>query len=351
MGEFENWAEEETAEAKLIQKLEREVLARKAETSKLKRRIKVAEEDRREAEEKYAEVLELVERPVEPLKVSPRTEKDKPPACPVVLASDWHVDERVDPRTVRGKNEYNPEIASERAEKFFQRVLRLVGLHRRYAEINELIMWCGGDFITGHIHPEGVQDNSMAPLEAKGFVMDLLIGGFDFLLKRGDFERILVPCNYGNHGRTTKETRYSTGAVTNHEWEMYHLLARHYRDEPRIEFQITRGPDLTFEVYGFVVRGSHGDGVSYRGGIGSLSIPLNLRILRSLRMDPVAFDVLGHWHVWQTDGRTWMVNGSLRGVNAYTLGKWIEPDEPQQGFFLVDQGRRRVTAMCPIWVT
>ena len=38
----------------------------------------------------------------------------------VMLASDWHIEERVRPETVGWRNEYSPEIAQERAERFFK---------------------------------------------------------------------------------------------------------------------------------------------------------------------------------------------------------------------------------------
>jgi hypothetical protein len=161
----------------------------------------------------------------------------------------------------------------------------------------------------------------------------------------------------GNHARTTKERRYSTRAITNHEWELYHLIKRHYIGpdlerpiEPRIKFDISRGTDVVFDVYEFRIRGEHGDDIGYRDGIGGISVPLNKRIFRSLRRDPCDFDVHGHYHTWNP-GKSSMGNGSLIGPSAFSHGKRLEEEDPQQGFFLVDQGRRKVTAMCPVWVT
>jgi hypothetical protein len=37
----------------------------------------------------------------------------------VILASDWHIEETIDPETINYLNEYNPKIAKQRAEKFW----------------------------------------------------------------------------------------------------------------------------------------------------------------------------------------------------------------------------------------
>lgn len=345
----EKFALEGSAEAKQIARLERKLEAKTGEVTRLKRRATAAEEERSEAEKLYAGVLELAERPVEPLRVHVRPAKDRSRVCPVILASDWHVDEVVDPRTVRNMNEYSPEIASARAERFFQKIVRLVNLRRKQDEISELVLWLGGDFVTAYLHDEARETNSMGPFEAKAFAMDLLIGGLDYLLARSDCERILLPCNVGNHGRITKEIRTSTIATTNHEWELYNLLARHFKKEKRLEWQISRGPDLVFDVYGFKIRGTHGQEIRYMGGVGGIAVPLNRAIGSTMRADPVNFDILAHHHSLNYSP-LWMINGSLIGYAGYPLYKRLPYDPPQQGMFFVDQERKKISSMAPIWV-
>ena len=40
--------------------------------------------------------------------------KKKNPVIPLILLSDWHIEEKVDPSTVSGLNEFNPDIAKSR---------------------------------------------------------------------------------------------------------------------------------------------------------------------------------------------------------------------------------------------
>ncbi len=55
-------------------------------------------------------------RPVNPVSVTKKSGEGESTA--VIVASDWHIEEMVDPATVSGLNEFNPCIARERAEKF-----------------------------------------------------------------------------------------------------------------------------------------------------------------------------------------------------------------------------------------
>jgi len=44
------------------------------------------------------------------------------------VLSDWHTEETVDPNTINGINEYDVNIAKERATKVFQNGLKLVDM-------------------------------------------------------------------------------------------------------------------------------------------------------------------------------------------------------------------------------
>ena len=77
--------------------------------------------------------------------------------------SDWHVGEVVDKRKVRGLNSYSPEIARKRASS--------AGVHDeawRYPfelQRDSMVLFLGGDFISGYLHEELAQTNAMAPVE------------------------------------------------------------------------------------------------------------------------------------------------------------------------------------------
>lgn len=114
-------------------------------------------------------------------------------ATPIALLSDIHVEEKVDPETVEGLNEYNPDIAEKRLNKYFQNLLDLINKERKDVKIKNLVLALLGDNITGYIHEELKENNYMSPTEATIFIKALIIRGIKFLSEYGNFERIIVP--------------------------------------------------------------------------------------------------------------------------------------------------------------
>ncbi len=269
-------------------------------------------------------------------------------ATAFLVASDWHVGELVDPRTVNGKNRYNPDIAARRAVKFFQNGLRLVQGARSGVTVDVAVLCLLGDMITGHIHEELVESNTMSPSEEILFCSGLLVQGIDFLLKEGKFKRIIVPCCWGNHGRTTHRRRISTGAKNSFEWLMYHSLSQRYEKDDRVEFVVADGAHIYLDVYGYTLRLHHGDNVQYRGGVGGLGIPLRKATDAWDQFRDADLTVMGHYHQFVDFGYA-LVNGSLIGFNPYALSIKARFEVPRQAFFLMDRDRGK-SLVAPIWV-
>jgi hypothetical protein len=275
-------------------------------------------------------------------------------ATAVVLASDWHVEETVDPKTINGKNTYNPSIAATRSEKFFKGVEWLINFSSSSGKgetgfvIKDLVLWLGGDMITGYIHDELIEANTLSPTEAILFCQSLLISGIDYLLANTELEKITVPCNYGNHGRTTAKRRIQTGAKNSFEWLMYHTLKQHYEKEERIEFIVADGPHLYLDVYKWTIRFHHGDDIRYWGGIGGLSTPLRKATDAWNEFRHADYTCVGHYHTFSDFG-TSVVNGSLIGYNAFALSIKARFEVPRQAFFLIDSKRGKIQTT-PVWV-
>jgi transposase len=269
-------------------------------------------------------------------------------ATAIALASDWHVGEVVDPATVSYLNEYNPAIAEKRSANYFKNLLKLIETQRHSVEIDTVCLWIGGDIITGYIHEELVETNSMSPIEECLFAQDLLSGGIKFLLKEGGFKKILVPCSYGNHGRTTPKKRVASGYKNSYEWGMYNNLARYFEGESRVQFQISNGYFNYVEVYNRVLRFHHGDNIGYQGGVGGVTIPLNKFIARSNQQRVADLDLIGHFHQLQQSTQ-FTINGSLIGFGAYAQSLGASPESAQQAFKLLDS-KRGFTVSAPIQV-
>lgn len=269
-------------------------------------------------------------------------------AAAVVLCSDWHVEEVVDPSGIEYRNAFDPYIAKRRVERLLDGILWLTEMHRERFEIRDLVLWLGGDLLTGYIHEELEETNAMTPPEAVVFVQELIGGLIRALLERGDFERLLVPCNTGNHGRIHKRKRAKTGHLNSYEYIIYHSLKDLFADDPRVQFEIAAGHHAYVDVFDHTIRFHHGDDVRYWGGVGGLSIPLNKAIRGWQSFKPADLTCVGHFHQL-LHGRDFVVNGSLIGYSSFALQIKAEYEPPQQAFFLMDKRRGR-TCASPIWV-
>ena len=298
--------------------------------------------------EQRNEVLSAIkDRPAAPI-IMPRGNGTKNEAVAIALASDWHVEERVNPETINYLNEYNPDIARFRATNFFVNLLKLIEKERQDVTIDKLVLWLGGDLITGYIHDELIEENYMSPTEATLFAQELLYSGIQFLLNHGKFKEIIVPCSYGNHGRVQVKKKVSSAYKNSYEWMMYHTLSQFFESESRINFQISNGYFNYLEIYGKTIRFSHGDFVGYNGGIGGVSIPLNKHIYRANQQTQADLSCIGHFHQL-TRGTEFIINGSLIGFNAYAQSIGASPERPQQAFQLLDAARG-FTISAPILV-
>ncbi len=269
-------------------------------------------------------------------------------ATAVMLVGDWHCEETVAPETVEGVNRYNLTVAGQRIPRIFQNGLKLIDMVRSKSHIDTLVLAVLGDLITGYIHEELVEGNGCSPINAVLFSHQLLKSGIDFLLEHGRFKKIIIPCNWGNHGRTTQKPRISTGAANSYEWMMYQFIAQAYANEPRVSFKVSDGYFTYLPIYGFTWRFHHGDGIRYHGGVGDVDIPLNKAIAQWNKFKRADVDALGHWHTRKM-ARNFCINGSVIGFNAYSIRIKASYEPPCQSLAIVHPEKGK-TVEAPIHV-
>jgi len=269
----------------------------------------------------------------------------KSEAVAVAVASDWHVEETVEAISVNGLNSYDLTIAERRIDQFFTSVVRMTEIQRAGVDINTCVLFLGGDLMSGYIHEELQETNSLSPTETILWLQERIVGGINLLQKH--FKRILVPCSYGNHGRTTKKPRHATGYRNSYEWLLYSVLAqRDYGAACPVDFQVANSYFNFVKLYGKTLRLHHGDNIRYQGGVGGLTIPVEKAIAQWNRAHPADLDIFGHWHTQQQNPK-WVSNGSLIGYNAYAISIKAAFEPPQQTYFLFD-GKRGRTITAPI---
>ncbi|MEK7637834.1 MAG: hypothetical protein AAB375_00165 [Patescibacteria group bacterium] len=295
--------------------------------------------------ERVNEALVAFEGPVESFRISAKAPEGGSEATAFAIASDWHVEERVDPRTVNGLNRYDLELADRRAVQFFQNTKRLIDIMGKDVEIKTLVLALLGDFITNDIHEDLVEINQLSPMDAALKARELLVSGIRFLLDNTKLD-LVVPCHSGNHGRTTKKVHISTERGHSLEFLMYASLVSQFRDEPRVKFLLADGYHSYLEIYGKTIRFHHGHEIRYQGGVGGIYIPVNKAIAQWNKGRWADLDVFGHFHQAKHGGN-FISNGSLIGFNAFALSIKADFEPPKQSFFLWDR-KRGQTIYAPI---
>ena len=333
----------------LIRKLETSVASERRLRKTADLKWKQAEKDLDNATRKiefYEETTVPGKKLSVPKAKSRRPKKGK--ATALFCLCDWHSEETVDPDTVKGMNAYDLDICKKRLEKLWDKCGFLVEDARSISDVRDAVVWLGGDHITGYIHDELVEGNSLSPTEASLFFQAQAETGISRILSIDGIDRVTVLTSNGNHGRTTSRPRISTGWKNSYEWMAYNNIERVFRDDPRVQFQIARGYHNWLDIQGHACRFHHGDHMKYGGGVGGLTIPVNKKISQWDKATPARYDFFGHFHqfIWNWK---WVSCGCLIGYNAYALSIGADPQPPTQTFCVIDKDRGLVKAM-PIFV-
>lgn len=265
----------------------------------------------------------------------------------VFCFGDWHVEEVINPATVNGMNEFNPEIAKARTAKLARQAVDLTKMFARDTKIDRGIICLLGDFITNSTHPhaEGV---CMSPNDAVVFATERLMEVLSYISDHSPMSTIHVVCKSGNHGRMTKDQKISTEAGHSLEHTMYRFLALRYKDHPALQFHIEDGYHSYVPVFNTVLRIHHGHHLRYWGGVGGLTIPVLKKIACWNAVGPADVDLFGHFHTF-TPHRKFRCNGSLIGLSPYGLSVGGEYEMPTQDMFLIHE-RLGVTIQSPIYL-
>lgn len=299
----------------------------------------------------YREIVKAaLAAPLQRPRIQPRERKSGVrEGTPLVLASDWHVEEEVKPERVAYRNKYNLEIAVQRMQRFFEAVRWGVRQQRDTFKIRDLILWLGGDFITNFLHEDDIENNQLPPLEALLFLQAEMVKGLMFLLEDPEIEQYVIPMNDGNHSRTTKKMRHATRMQHSLEVFLYAQLKLRFESEPRLKF-IMPTSQFTFldDVYGKTIRFLHGDVFKYVGGVGGLTIPLFRSLARWESVKHADLTCMGHWHQRICLPNV-MVNGSLIGYNSYAMAGGFGFEAPAQSMRMLDS-RRWTGADIPLYV-
>lgn len=258
------------------------------------------------------------------------------------MLSDVHIEETVEKEVVNGMNEYDPTIAKQRVENYFQRLLTRINNDRKTITIDTLVLGLLGDFITGYIHEELKESNSMSPTESTLFIKNILVSGIKYLVDNGNFKEIIIPCTPGNHGRTTIKKRFATGYKNSYEWMMYQdmktifdTLSSANKKYNIVKFIVNKAELTYISVYDKVIRLGHGDHFKFSGGVGGITPSMIKWLHNSNQQQYADMTFIGHWHNIGEPVHNCMVNGCVIGISAYGIAVGGTNRPPQQIYTLL----------------
>ena len=260
--------------------------------------------------------------------------QDTTEVVPVIVASDWHIEETVTAAITNGKNEYNLKIAEDSVNQFFSKACDRVLQTREHSVVNTVVLAILGDIINGVLREEDLETNQVTPVEAVTLARALIHSGIKTLRDRTGC-RIHVICCVGNHGRLTDKIHYSNQVHCSLEYLMYKTLERDFQDAHGITFDVPESPYRIQSIMGVRVRFHHGHIIKFHGGIGGIAIPVLRKVAQMNTIEDADLDVIGHFHTFQMFNKV-IVNGSLVGSNGFSMSMGLPHAIPKQTYFEID---------------
>jgi hypothetical protein len=322
-----------------------------------KRTIAQLQREKDTAEAIRQEIFQLASHTPEPPSwVAGKGVKNGTRGGPVLILSDVHYGEVINPDEVGGVNEYNHKIAAKRLKTLTDTTIDLATNHMGRANVAYpgMVLCLGGDLIGGDIHEELSWSNDRTSQQSVNDLTDLLAGMIESFATK--FGRVFCPTAIGNHGRGTFKGHYKGRAYTNFDWTIACNLERFFRKEKHIQFQIPAGADARFDLFGTRFLLTHGDTLGVKGGDGIIGVlgPLargRLKVGQSEAAIGRDFDVLlcGHYHQLVFLPNL-ICNGCVKGYDEYAKLALRAPySPPSQALFFVHP-EHGITARWPVFL-
>ncbi|KKL99370.1 hypothetical protein LCGC14_1815130 [marine sediment metagenome] len=262
------------------------------------------------------------------------------PGTPILMLSDIHYGEFVDPEQVYNSNKFGIEICEKRIKHVFETSANLLLSHFAHPSYEGVVLVLGGDMISGALHEDHMATDEAAPLVQCYEVAQRLTTGIRLLAK--EFKQVTIYCVAGNHGRTTRKPRSKFFAHHNLDWLAYKMIGDYIKGLKNVKVYAPNARDLNFVVAGHRYRLTHGD--QFRGGDGIIG-PIGpitrgdykKRVTASLMPgQPEAYDTMlcGHFHTLMMLPRL-IVNGSVKGYDEYAQSINCSWEPPQQALWTV----------------
>lgn len=267
---------------------------------------------------------------------------DDETASAAFFLSDLHWFQRVLLHETDGINEFNPEIASERLQKYIEKSISLCFERRNDTKYDRAYLLLGGDMISGDIHEELRDTNALNSSRAVVDLVQHLVWAIEKIVEK--FGRVTVYCVPGNHARLDKKPRSGDYADRSYEFFLYRLLYTNFKDDDRVTFVIPADSAAYFVVHHWPFLLVHGDRMGVKGGDGQIG-PIGPIVRGHLKLKtkyaqyakPIYRVFNGHYHTTLRTPNGY-ANGSLVGCDPYAAQVLnVAPEPATQWVFRINE--------------
>lgn len=261
----------------------------------------------------------------------------------VLLLSDQHVGQVVEPDQTLGFGGYNIQTFLLRLKRLEQAVYSILHDHVT-TPIEELVVPMLGDMLhgcLGHATEAGQRHTLFEQFFIAAHANAQFLRNISALVPK-----VRIYTAVGNHTRWQNQHKMPTdNRYSNLDQFVYAMVQGLTRDIPTMEWHLDKQPFAIFDVQGWTFMGGHGDNL--RGGDKALGIPAhsigrNVSSTMGLRarahQSLVNYYLFGHVHkplqIPHTLGEI-ITNGGFPGVDGYGLAEGFQAYWPSQKFMLI----------------
>lgn len=254
----------------------------------------------------------------------------------VLLLSDLHAGEVVRSEEMNGINEYNFDICNRRLKFMSNTIIDLALNKLKGYQFDSLKIFGLGDFLSGNIHDELIEDvdgNILKWTVDLSYVLAQMIRQLSASFKEVEFVGVV-----GNHGRMHQKPRFKARYV-NWDFLCYQYMSMFLSDQKNVKFKIPTSFWTTHEVKDHTWLLMHGDNINTWAGIPWYGINRTVTQLKELleaKNQRFEYIALGHFHnrgILDRVRGELMINGSVIGGNEYSIGKMFTTNEACQSLF------------------
>lgn len=302
-------------------------------------------------QEQLNETLGMIETPPEiPDWVDEKSDNSQ--NIPVLMVSDFHYGENVNPNEVPDGNCYSPSVANARWDRLINRTIQKT--RTKGKPVKGMVVCFLGDDVSGDIHDELKETNNKTPLDACLDVAGQKIKMLEAFIK--EYGHVWVISVMGNHGRTNKKPQSKGLAEHNYDSLINATVQQHFKSNRNIQFYSPKSGEAYFELYGNNFLATHGDRIGSRGGQGFIGCSATIaRGQHKTRQSyaqigkPIDWLLIGHFHTPMLLEHT-IANGTTVGYSQYARDLRLEPSYASQTLFFVDD-KYGVNDISRIYVT